>query len=74
MAALERERAARQSALSDEFDLPEGVSTNANTLLQSRIDETRALEGALAQLARDLEQAEDPARLKRWLNAQRDLA
>jgi hypothetical protein len=74
VAALERERAARQSALADEFDLPEGVSTNANTLLQSRIDETRALEGALAQLARDLEQAGDPARLKRWLNAQRDLA
>lgn len=73
VAALERERAGRQSALAVEFDLPEGVSTNANTLLQSRIDETRALEGALAQLARDLEQAGDPARLKRWLNAQRDL-
>ncbi len=72
VAALERERAARQSALADEFDLPEGASPNANTLLQSRIDQTRALESALAQLARDLEQTEDPARLKRWLNAQRD--
>lgn len=71
VAALERERAARQSALADEFDLPEGVSPNANTLLQSRIDQTRALENALAQLASDLEQTEDPARLKRWLNAQR---
>lgn len=72
VAALERERAARQGALADEFDLPEGVSPNANTLLQNRIDQTRALEGALAQLARDLEQAGDPAQLKRWLNAQRE--
>lgn len=72
VAALERERAARQSALADEFDLPEGVSPNANTLLQNRIDQTRALEGALAQLASDLEQAGDPARLKRWLNARRE--
>lgn len=74
VAALERERAARQGALADEFDLREGVSLNANTLLQSRIDQVRALESALAQLARDLEQVDDPARLKRWLNAQRDLA
>lgn len=74
VAAMERERAGRQSALAAEFDLPEGVSANANTLLQSRIDQTRALEGALAQLARDREQADDPVRLKRWLNAQRDLA
>jgi hypothetical protein len=72
VAALERERASRQSALANEFDLPEGVSPNANTLLQSRIDQTRALEGALAELARDLEQLDDPARLKRWLNALRD--
>ena len=74
VAALERERAARQSALADEFDLREGTSPNANTLLQRRIDQTRALESALAQLARDREQAGDPARLKRWLNAQRDLS
>jgi hypothetical protein len=72
VAALERERAARQSALADEFDLPERVSLNANTLLQSRINESRALESALAQLARDLEQASDPSQLKRWLKGQRE--
>ena len=73
VAELERERAGRQSALADEFDLPEGISPNANTLLQNRIDQARALETALAQLRADLVQAEDPVRLKRWLNAQRDL-
>ena len=73
VAELERERAGRQSALADEFDLPEGISPNANTLLQNRIDQARALEMALAQLREDLAQAVDPVRLKRWLNAQRDL-
>ncbi|MDR7096735.1 hypothetical protein [Hydrogenophaga laconesensis] len=72
VAGLERERAARQGALAHEFDLPEGVSMNANTLLQSRIDQTRALERALAQLAQDQAQVDDPVRLKRWLNARRD--
>ncbi len=72
VAELERERAGRQSALADEFDLPEGVSWNANTLLQNRIDQTRALERALAQLENDRAQVDDPARLKRWLNARRD--
>lgn len=73
VAELERERAGRQSALADEFDLPEGLSPNANTLLQNRIDQARALEAALAQVEQDLAQIEDAGRLKRWLNAQRDL-
>jgi hypothetical protein len=72
VAELERERAGRQNALAGEFDLPEGVSPNANTLLQHRIDQARALDGALAQLQRDQQQVDDPVRLKRWLNAQRD--
>lgn len=72
VAELERERAGRQSALADEFDLPEGLSPNANTLLQNRIDQARALEAALAQVEQDLAQVEDPGRLKRWLNAQRE--
>ena len=72
VATLERERAGRQAALADEFDLPEGMSWNANTLLQNRIDQTRALERALAQIEHDRAQAADPARLKRWLNARRD--
>ena len=72
VAELERERAARQNALADEFDLPEGLSPNANTLQQQRIDQTRELEAGLAQLARDRDQVDDPARLKRWLNALRE--
>jgi hypothetical protein len=72
VAELERERAGRQSALAHEFDLPEGISPNANTLLQNRIDQARALESALTLLREDLVQAEDPVRLKRWLNAQRE--
>ncbi|MDO9438407.1 hypothetical protein [Hydrogenophaga sp.] len=72
VAELERERAARQNALADEFDLPEGLSPNANNLQQQRIDQTRELEAALDQLARDRDQVDDPARLKRWLNALRD--
>lgn len=72
VAELERERAGRQNALAHEFDLPEGVSLNANTLQQSRIDQTRALERALAQLEHDRAQMDDPVRLKRWLNARRE--
>lgn len=72
VAELERERAGRQAALAAEFDVPDGVSPNANTLLQNRIAQTRELEDALAQLARDRAQVDDPARLKRWLNAWRD--
>ena len=72
VAELERERAGRQSALADEFDLPEGLSPNANTLLQNRIDQARALEAELADVEHDLEQVTNGVRLKRWLNAQRD--
>ena len=59
--------------LSDfDFDLPEGLSPNANTLLQNRIDQARALEAELAGIEHDLEQVGNGVRVKRWLNAQRD--
>lgn len=73
VAELERERAGRQSALTHEFDLSDGMPMNANTLQQSRIEQTRALERALGQVAQDRAQADDPARLKRWLNARRGI-
>lgn len=73
VAALERERAARQVALAEEFDLPEGVSPNANTLLQQRIDQVHALESELSGLLNDLAEVADERRLKRWLNARRRL-
>ncbi len=72
VAELERERAGRQSALADEFDLPEGLSPNANTLLQNRIDQAQDLEAAIAGIEHDLEQVTNGVRVKRWLNAQRD--
>jgi len=71
VAGLERERAARQAALAHEFDLPEGVSPNANTLLQQRIDQVQALESELSGLSQDLDAVSDDRRLKRWLNARR---
>ncbi|MBT9463724.1 hypothetical protein [Hydrogenophaga sp.] len=72
VAELERERAGRQNALADEFDLPDGLSPNANTLLQNRIDHARALEAELAGIEHDLEQVGNGVRVKRWLNAQRE--
>lgn len=72
VAELERERAGRQQALAEEFDLPDGVSPNANTLQHQRIHQTRVLEVALVQIGRELDQANDPVRLKRWLNSLRD--
>ncbi|MES2888878.1 MAG: hypothetical protein V4739_12830, partial [Pseudomonadota bacterium] len=70
----ERERAGRQSALADEFDLPEGLSPNANTLLQNRIDQALGLEVAIADIEHDLEQVANGVRVKRWLNARRDIS
>ncbi len=74
VAELERERAARQASLAQEFDLPQGTSPNVNSLLQQRIDQVRALESELSGLAHDLEEVGDERRLKRWLNARRGMA
>ncbi|MGC4397990.1 hypothetical protein [Hydrogenophaga sp. T2] len=68
VAALERERAARQAALGQLFELPAGVSANANTLRQARLDAVQRLDGAIAALEHALGQTADAARLKRWLN------
>lgn len=74
VAALERERAAGQQALAQRFDLPEGVSANANTLRQARIAEAQRLERALAELEHTLARTADEAGLKRWLNGLRPTA
>lgn len=71
VAALERERAARQQALARLFDLPDGVSANANTLRQARIDEVQRLEDAVAEAQHALAQTTNGVRLKRWLNGLR---
>lgn len=67
VAALERERAARQGALARAAGLPQGVSANANTLRQARIDEVRRLEAAVADATHALAQTADAAALRRWL-------
>ena len=43
--------------------------TPSNSTCLAQVD---ALESAVAQLERDLEQVREPAALKRWLNQQRD--
>jgi hypothetical protein len=73
VAGLERERAARQQRLAGEFDLPPGQVANPNTLKQHLLAQVDALESAVAQTERDLEQVQEPAGLKRWLNQQREL-
>lgn len=72
VAGLERERAARQGQLAAEFELPHGQVANPNTLRQQLLAQVAALESAVAQLERDLEQVAEPAALKRWLNRQRE--
>lgn len=72
VAGLERERAARQQRLAGEFDLPPGQTTNPNTLKHHLLAQVDEMEAAVAQLERDLEQVQEPAGLKRWLNAQRE--
>ena len=74
VAALERERAAAQEALARRFELPEGVSANANTLRQARIAEAQRLERELVGLEHTLERGADEAGLKRWLNGLRQAA
>lgn len=68
VADLERERAARQQRLADEFDLPTGQVPNPNTLKQHLLRDVSALEAIVAGLARDLERVQTTAGLKRWLN------
>ena len=46
--------------------------TNPNTLKQSLLAQVDALEQDVAELERDLQLVQEPAGLKRWLNAQRE--
>ena len=68
VADLERERAARQQRLADEWGLPLGHMPNANTLKQQLQHEVREREAAVAALAQDLDRVQTTAGLKRWLN------
>ena len=72
VAALERERAARQRDLALEHHLPEGVSANAVSLQTHLQAQARALEIRVNALEAALAQADDVAGLRRWLNRQSD--
>ncbi|WP_066256182.1 hypothetical protein [Hydrogenophaga flava] len=72
VAGLERERAARQGQLAAEFELPPGQVANPNTLRQQLLNQVGVLEAAVARLAQDLAQVQEPAGLKRWLNRLRE--
>lgn len=72
VAALERERAARQRDLALEHHLPEGVSANAVSLQAHLQAQARALEIRVNALEAALAQADDVAGLRRWLNWQSD--
>lgn len=72
VAGLERERAARQAQLAAEFELPPGQVANPNTLRQQLLNQVAALESSVARLTQDLDQVQEPAGLKRWLNRLRE--
>ena len=72
VAALERERAARQRDLALEHGLPEGVSAHAQSLQVHLQKQVQMLEARVCDLQAALAQAGDVAGLKRWLNRQMD--
>ncbi len=72
VAALERERAARQRDLALEHRLPEGVSANADSLQAHLHTQVQVLEARVADMEAALAQAADVAGLRRWLNRQMD--
>jgi hypothetical protein len=70
VAALERERAARQRDLALEHRLPEGVSANADSLQAHLQAQAQALQVAVRDLEAALAQVGDVAGLRRCLNRQ----
>lgn len=71
VADLERERAARQTQLAAEFDVPPGLGVTPKTLQMALIEQVFELEAALAHMADDLQQVQSTAGLRRWLADQR---
>lgn len=70
-ADLERERQAAQQRWAHALDLPQGARLTAETLQAQLQAEAQALAHTLARLRQDLDQVEQRATLKAWLNAQR---
>ena len=74
VADLERERAARQDALTHEFDVPEGLGVTSKTLQMVLNAQVRELEEAMALMDQDLEHLQSDAGFKRWLKQQQAVA
>lgn len=70
VAELERERAGRQDALCQEFEVPPGLGVTPRTLQSVLLEQVEALEMALALMREDLQRAQTDAGFKRWLREQ----
>jgi hypothetical protein len=70
VADLERERAGRQDALTQEFQVPPGLGVTPRTLQSVLLEQVWALEQALELMRSDAHLARTDAGFKRWLRAQ----
>ena len=70
VADLERERAGRQDALTQEFQVPPGLGVTPRTLQSVLLEQVWELEQALALMRADAHLARTDAGFKRWLRAQ----
>lgn len=67
VADQERQRAALNDRLADEFDLPHGTGVTAERLVAALLQQVQVLQAKVDQLEAAAEQASDEAALKRWL-------
>ncbi len=74
VADLERERAARQSQLAHEFQVPLGLGVTPKTLHMVALEQESELEEALAVMQEDLALVQTDVGFKRWLAEQQKVA
>jgi hypothetical protein len=70
VADLERERAGRQDALAQEFQVPPGLGVTPGTLQSVLLEQVWELAQALELMRADARLAQTDAGFKRWLRAQ----
>ncbi len=69
VADQERQRAAINDRLADEFDLPPGTGVTAERLAAALAQRVQALQMHVDQIEAEAAQAQDPTALTRWLKA-----
>jgi hypothetical protein len=74
VADLERERAARQDALTHEFDVPAGLGVTSKTLQMVLNEQVLELEEAMEHMNQDLENLQSDVGFKRWVKEQQAVA